>query len=93
MDSPRESKGDEIERSQRMLDFEASGKLEGHLYKEGNNMVKDWRKRWFELRSNLLSYYKKEGDITPLGSIEVMSGNCILANVLTFEVVLLGGVV
>lgn len=33
-------------------------KYEGFLFKEGNNLVKDWRKRWVELENTKLSYYK-----------------------------------
>lgn len=34
---------------------------EGSLLKEGNNLVKDWKKRWFILRDDKLTYYKKKG--------------------------------
>lgn len=31
--------------------------FQGHLTKQGNS-VKSWRKRWFELKNNLLKYYR-----------------------------------
>ena len=31
---------------------------EGNLLKEGNNLVKDWKRRWFILEGTVLSYYK-----------------------------------
>ena len=34
---------------------------EGNLLKEGNNLVKDWKRRWFVLKDDRLTYYKKKG--------------------------------
>ena len=40
----------------------------GWLYKQGEN-VKNWKKRWFVLKDNKLTYYAGKSDKTPKGSI------------------------
>ncbi|EGC40549.1 hypothetical protein DICPUDRAFT_25009 [Dictyostelium purpureum] len=42
----------------------------GFLLKKGHNF-KSWRRRWFVLKDNLLSYYKSPKDTTPAGVIPV----------------------
>ena len=37
------------------------GDVSGYLMKEGNNLVKDWKRRWFVFTPLELRYYKKEG--------------------------------
>ncbi len=32
----------------------------GHLYKQGKNVLGDWRKRWCILRTDYMHYYKSE---------------------------------
>jgi len=40
-----------------VLQFE---EISGYLKKQGNNMRKDWKKRWFVLKPDTLNYYKSE---------------------------------
>jgi hypothetical protein len=40
--------------------------VSGYLMKEGNNLVKDWKKRWFVFTQMELRYYKKEGVCLPI---------------------------
>jgi len=42
----------------------------GFLFKKGQNF-KSWRRRWFVLKENVLSYYKSPKDTTPAGFIQV----------------------
>lgn len=42
----------------------------GYLFKQCNNILKTWKKRWFVLKQdNCLYYYKNEQDKDPLGAI------------------------
>jgi len=41
---------------------------EGHLKKQGH-VVKNWKVRWFVLKSGNLYYFKKKGDVKPVGEI------------------------
>ena len=44
------------------LSLSSSGSShEGYLLKEGNNIVKDWKRRWFILNEDKLTYYNKKG--------------------------------
>ncbi len=42
----------------------------GWLIKKGG-FVKNWKRRWFVLRLNKLSYFGKPGDPSPLGIIDL----------------------
>ncbi|KAK5579463.1 hypothetical protein RB653_009146 [Dictyostelium firmibasis] len=42
----------------------------GYLFKKGHNF-KSWRRRWFVLKDNILSYYKSPKDTTPAGIIPI----------------------
>jgi hypothetical protein len=54
-------------------------RLQGHLMKQGNNVLGDWRKRWFTLRGQTL-YYRKTPDAKELlGSIPLAA--CTLREV------------
>eukprot|EP01133_Synstelium_polycarpum_P020332 gene20332-24393_t len=48
----------------------AAGVHSGYLIKKGHNF-KSWRKRWFVLKDNVLSYYKSPKDTAPAGSVPV----------------------
>jgi len=43
---------------------------EGYLIKQGTK-VKNWRKRWFVLKNDTLTYYKVRGDSLPAGEIDL----------------------
>eukprot|EP01114_Cavostelium_apophysatum_P013306 TRINITY_DN3193_c0_g1_i1.p1 TRINITY_DN3193_c0_g1~~TRINITY_DN3193_c0_g1_i1.p1 ORF type:complete len:341 (+),score=80.34 TRINITY_DN3193_c0_g1_i1:106-1128(+) len=43
---------------------------EGNLTKKGA-IVKNWKRRWFVLNGNILSYYKKQKDAFPAGDVVV----------------------
>jgi len=49
---------------------------EGYLTKEGGGF-KSWKRRWFVLRNDALSYFKKEGDAEPIGVISLLSTGII----------------
>ncbi|KAN0024005.1 hypothetical protein ACTFIV_008398 [Dictyostelium citrinum] len=42
----------------------------GYLFKKGHNF-KSWRRRWFVLKDNILSYYKSPKDTAPAGIIPI----------------------
>lgn len=42
----------------------------GFLYKRGA-FISGWKRRWFTLEGRTLSYYRKQGDSTPAGTIEL----------------------
>jgi len=44
----------------------------GFLEKLGENtVISNWKKRWFVLKDNQLYYFKKEGDIIPIGKLNL----------------------
>eukprot|EP00300_Choanocystis_sp_HF-7_P030520 c39374_g1_i1.p1 GENE.c39374_g1_i1~~c39374_g1_i1.p1 ORF type:complete len:113 (+),score=6.74 c39374_g1_i1:41-379(+) len=45
----------------------------GYMTKLGH-VIKTWKRRWFKLSGNTLSYYKNREDITPTGVIDLR--NC-----------------
>ena len=54
-------------------------RLQGHLMKQGNNFLADWRKRWFTLRGQTLYYRKSPDSKDVLGSIPLAA--CTLREV------------
>lgn len=46
----------------------------GWLVKEGGS-IKTWKKRWFVLKEGVLSYFKKQGDTEPAGSIDMTTSS------------------
>ena len=48
----------------------------GWLNKQGGTF-RTWKRRWFELKVNVLSYFKNPGDVVPLGVIPIQ--NCSVA--------------
>ncbi len=48
--------------------------FQGVLLKRGNNLLKDWRERWFVMNNHSLKYFKNKDDTTPLASIPL--SNC-----------------
>lgn len=42
--------------------------ISGYLYKMGK-VVKNWKKRFFQLEGDKLHYYKKDSDQNPVGTI------------------------
>ncbi|XP_046853723.1 rho GTPase-activating protein 24-like isoform X2 [Xenia sp. Carnegie-2017] len=49
----------------------------GWLTKQGGNLLKNYRMRWFELKGDILYYQKEQGDGKPLGEI-MLPGNQII---------------
>lgn len=41
----------------------------------GNNVIKDWKKRWVIMKSDKLEYYRNKLDATPAGSISLVSSH------------------
>ncbi len=39
-------------------------KKTGHLFKKGNNIIKDWKQRWFVLYKHSLYYYDDPDDVS-----------------------------
>jgi len=50
----------------------------GYLVKEGGSW-KSWKRRYFELRGSSLSYFKKLGDATPVGLIDLNECTSVMA--------------
>jgi len=50
----------------------------GYLVKEGGSW-KSWKRRYFELRGSSLSYFKKLGDVTPVGLIDLNECTSVMA--------------
>jgi len=48
-------------------------KRRGYIFKKGNNIIKDWRRRWFVLYKDNLYYYEAEDNPLPLGVIDLKS--------------------
>ncbi|XP_028406785.1 rho GTPase-activating protein 24-like isoform X2 [Dendronephthya gigantea] len=48
----------------------------GWLTKQGG-LLKVWRRRWFEIKGDILYYYKEQGDGRPLGEV-MLPGNQII---------------
>jgi len=60
------------EQRQKALNRVRKAEKRGYLKKRGEN-VRNYRKRWFILKGDLLYYYKREQDSTPLGVIPLPS--------------------
>eukprot|EP00041_Stephanoeca_diplocostata_P036547 m.1339665 g.1339665 ORF g.1339665 m.1339665 type:complete len:1546 (-) comp24888_c0_seq3:278-4915(-) len=44
---------------------------QGYLHKKGDDMRKNWKKRWFELKDTMLRYYESQNNKVFLGEIPV----------------------
>jgi len=65
--------------------FKASGRSdkEGYLVKRGS-FVKNWKRRWFVLKENILFYYKTPQDIQPKGQLP-LTADCELEKISDVE--------
>lgn len=54
---------------QNVLQEDVRVKKSGYLVKEGGATVRNWRKRWFVMSGNAISYSKTEEDLASLGTI------------------------
>ncbi|CAG8471842.1 12608_t:CDS:2 [Acaulospora colombiana] len=60
------------------MQFAPEESKSGWLTKLGGNALrKTWKRRWFELRGNLLRYYRQQSDKEPSGVINLASYNSI----------------
>lgn len=46
---------------------------EGYMQKMGNNLIKDWPKRWCVLKDDCLAYYRDKKDQFPAGTIKLVT--------------------
>lgn len=45
--------------------------LQGHLKKQGEDMLKSWKKRYFKQTGEKLYYFNEENDLNPNGFIDL----------------------
>ena len=50
----------------------SKSEYQGYLLKKGNNVIKDWKRRWVVIKSGSLYYYEDETSPQPLGVLSLL---------------------
>lgn len=60
------------------------GIKQGNLLKMGNNVIKDWNKRWVMMNPDKIEYFRNKLDFEPAGTIYLSSAQIIESNIRPF---------